>query len=453
MTLVQASTCTDHVSDPSAFSHCAVCERKSCAALHEVPAKVAAARMAIATSGETDTVIRFSSRALTVVSCADVNKQDREDSKPNDDANLAVFGILRSSSTRHLARSRGVGTVVAAAAPQPAYTQQEAVMQNEDQDLDGGAFAERTDDVQDDVQSALADIESGEIAGDDAAQRQRLRDERGRFAAREGVDPAVAETEPAMRAVRAPDYWKPDLGDFGRLPPQVQNAILTREAQIHKFASEAGRRLKVWEPLEQAVAGEFQARGGQSLPQYLTSLAGVENHIYHDAMSGQPKFEALDWLARSYYGKDLASLVAARGQTPQVDPALEQLSHRLAQIEQDQSARARQEQEMRRHTALNEFETFAKDKPLARDPAMMQIMQRLLSSQEAVTFEDAYEKASWIHPPAREALQREQRQAAVRRARSAAVSPRAAAPSPGAARAGFRQTIEEDVRAALDELS
>ena len=84
---------------------------------------------------------------------------------------------------------------------------------------------------------------------------------------------------------------------------------------------------------------------------------------------------------------------------------------------------------------------------------MIAIMQRLLASQAAATFADAYEQASWIHPPAREARLKEQRTSTALRARSAAVSPRAAAPSPGATRSGTRETHEESVRAVFDELN
>jgi hypothetical protein len=327
----------------------------------------------------------------------------------------------------------------------------------EDEGFDAPAMAEeQVDAVQEDVQSALAEIEDGEGAADEAETlRERwTRDERGRFTphqAREGGGEQRGEDE--VQPARAPDYWKAEFGDFGRLPPQVQNAILTREAQIHRFASDAGRRLKVWEPVEQALAEGFRARGGTSIPDYLVSLASAENHIFQDATSGRPTFEALDWLARSYYGTDLATIAGLRAQAPQVDPMVQGLADRLAQIEEAQDARAQYEQELRRQELWNEYETFAKDKPLANDPAMMQIMQRLLLSQEALTFQEAYEKASWLHAPAREAMQKAERQSAVRRARAAAISPRAASPSPGVVRTGTRQTIEEDVRAALEELT
>ena len=142
----------------------------------------------------------------------------------------------------------------------------------EDEGFDAPAMAEeQVDAVQEDVQSALAEIEDGEGAADEAETlRERwTRDERGRFTphqAREGGGEQRGEDE--VQPARAPDYWKAEFGDFGRLPPQVQNAILTREAQIHRFASDAGRRLKVWEPVEQALAE------AGAVPRRVTGLVG-----------------------------------------------------------------------------------------------------------------------------------------------------------------------------------
>jgi hypothetical protein len=142
----------------------------------------------------------------------------------------------------------------------------------EDEGFDAPAMTgEQVDAVEEDVQSALAEIEDGECVQEDAdAPRERwTRDERGRFAAQQArEDEGEPPRQDEFQAVRAPDYWKAEFGDFGRLPPQVQNAILTREAQIHRFASDAGRRLKAWEPVEQALAEGFRARGGTSMPDY-----------------------------------------------------------------------------------------------------------------------------------------------------------------------------------------
>ncbi|WP_135210369.1 hypothetical protein [Vitreimonas flagellata] len=385
----------------------------------------------------------------------------------------------------------------------------------------GGGNDDEVDDqtsIDDDVRGAMDDILAGDDGQGDQAradqqQRDRVRDESGRFAKQQRgqgdqqqqqpkpnaqqQDPQRQQQQPnpqqqqdpqARQPGRMPDNWrpgwlKPPAGAEATLQPWLLEQLYQRESAFMKAYQPAVTVAKAWAPVEEALASVSahlkESGASQSVQGFVTNLVKVEEWLHTDSGNEKPSLKPLQWLAEQYYGVPLHELVKGMpapqpggGGAPPANQEITQLRTRLEQLEghtkqQQESARAARKAELA--AQYQQFERSMQTKVPAAfvndpatgamviDPEVKRLMRSCLTSDPpmARTFEEAFEKACQLHPTLSQRTQQAQRKAAGDRARAAGVSPRRTSPLAGGGDGKSKTngiSVDEDVRASLAEL-
>jgi hypothetical protein len=274
------------------------------------------------------------------------------------------------------------------------------------------------------------------------------RDEQGRFKstkpAAEPVleggeqksDPTPPEGETGTETPPAPVHQPPPSWSgeakaklWSALPPEAQEYVSQRESAAHRAITQAGQRLKQYEPIDQIVreyASHFE-RHKVSPPDAFRALVEAQNHLENDPVGG------LIQIGLSY-GVDLRPLLGIEGGLKDTgsDPVVGALKSRIDQLEsmvseqrqRDQQAAQRQEQHEQQelHSTITEF---SKDKPFFAE--VRPTMAALLRSGQAEDLASAYDMAIHAVPAVRQRILQDQRKqdderanAAVSRAKRAA---------------------------------
>ena len=324
------------------------------------------------------------------------------------------------------------------------------------------------EDVAGDVRASIASLsdlgdklkEPAPVTETVEQKAERVRDESGKFVAKDKVDAPVAAapkeitdadqpTEKPVQQSRAdgpPRGWSADeKATWSTLPPAIQAAVSRRESEINEGARQWSEQRQTYERVLSPVA-ELSQQNGLSVEDGITRLLTVERRLASDGPN------MIRELAQAY-GVDLVALVngspqpqpqqAAQQFDPNVIPQLinQSLSQALAQRD-EQTALQRTIDDFQRQPG---HEHFAEVKVL---------MGHLLTSQQATDMQDAYDKAVWANPATREKLQSLQASpqiANVAKAKKAAVSlngsPRGAAPVNR--NGSVNGSVIDDVRAAF----
>jgi hypothetical protein len=210
--------------------------------------------------------------------------------------------------------------------------------------------------------------------GAEAAPEGQERGPDGKFVAKEGAAPAEA-APPTPQQPAIPDYIAPYAGEFQR----------------RGIAPEVGVRnlLDTWQKLE------------TNPEQTLNWLA--QQYGFTVVRPGQQGQNAAPQQAQQ----------AAPQQDEWVDPAILTLRQELEQIKARETQREQQAQAAQAATyqhayssVANEVQTFAQNKAKADGidfDALRPTMAALISSGQAETLEDAYDKAVWANPTTRAA--------------------------------------------------
>ena len=336
-------------------------------------------------------------------------------------------------------------------------------------DIEEQDAAPPTDDVRSDVASALASLKEPETAGaDDAPQADtRQRNERGQFVKADetveqqpapepqpvtvpDADPSkVNEPQPSTAAV-APAGWSAEAkAEFGKLPPAVQAAVIKRESEINdggaRWSEEKKTLLSHFEPLR-----ETSNRYGVHPAEALKRLATANDYLERDPAG------ALRWLADAYK-VDLSKLATdAPAPRPQADPMVSQLSEKVSSLEQ--FIQTQQANEVN-----GSLTAFAAAPGHEHFEAVRVDMGKLMLAGLASNLQDAYDKAVWANADTRAkalasqnagALAAQKQKEATDKARRGAISVNG---SPGAPLAPARVangsgSVEDDVRAAMEQL-
>jgi len=307
----------------------------------------------------------------------------------------------------------------------------------------------------------------------DAQREQRLRDEKGRFAAKpEGTEPPAVEPPAAAPKYTRPSTWKKETwGIWDKLNSGQQ---LTPD-EIHLMAQEAVRRdqdfakgvstykheadsAKELRAAIEPFMPELQQHGIQP-SQWIKDLGTAHQMLVRG--SPQQKLQMFSKLAQDY-GVPLQAIGASpEQQAPAqefmqfVQPVYEQVNQLRGQFQAIQSFQQQQEQER----ITQEITRFSANAPHLEQ--VKETMARLLETGFAKDLQDAYDRAirQPEHDDIFQSLQQQQRDAEanriaeenranVARARKQTTSTRSGAPSAPRAKAqggqsGLRDAISE----------
>lgn len=272
----------------------------------------------------------------------------------------------------------------------------------------------------------------------------------------EGVETPSPAPAPAAAVPMAevPRTWRPEAAaEWGKLSPTVQAEILKREEDIFRGLEGYKSKVAQAQPLMEAVAPYSQILAQHNLApaQVVQNLLQAQYQLAFG--SPQQKAAMLQQIASDYgveWGAD-ADMMAAP------DPQVQQLSQRLAQVEQARY------QEIRQQTS-HEVDMFAAEVGQSGQLAhpyfdeVANEISGLIKSGQATDLKTAYEKAVWLNPVTREKeVQRLQTTAQAeaaamaekaRKAEAANVKTVAKAATAGSATG----TIDDTLNAALKEI-
>lgn len=257
---------------------------------------------------------------------------------------------------------------------------------------------------------------------------QRIRDESGKFKAKEPADDIPAEVTPEVEAPPvkpAPNTWRKEVADkWQTLPPEVQAEVERREADFHKGIEGYKQKAQFAESIERTLA-PYQATL-QSLnvaPEKAISELLAADHRLRNG-SPESKVAYIAQLAQAY-GIDLGQ--AAQYQPVPIDPTVNALQQRLDAIEQERQQRIYQEQQQEINALNSTLAAFAADPKHSHYEAVREHMASLLQGGSATTLEDAYEQAVYANPTTRALLIAEQQAKARAEAAEKAKAAKAAA--------------------------
>lgn len=232
--------------------------------------------------------------------------------------------------------------------------------------------------------------------------------------------------------VKAPQSWKADVREkFNALPPEVQQEVLRREAEIAKTVQDVSEPKKFHEQFQKEMAPfahVFQSRG---IPPLKAAVDLMPTAVVLHTGSADEKARAIAQAIQAF-GVDIPTLAALIDGAPQtqqtqqpqhVDPAAiaQQVEQRiLSQMQERQAQKAAQN-----ITAWAEGKEFLDD---VKDDVADMIELASRRGRE-LTLDEAYEKACRNHPDVSKVLQQrdaaksaQAAQAEAQRARNASAS-------------------------------
>lgn len=299
--------------------------------------------------------------------------------------------------------------------------------------------------------------------------KSRKRDEGGKFAKAEGIQPGPkSEPKTEAKAVeKAPASWKPDTREhWASLPPTVRTEVLRREAEVQKTLQETAEARKTVEQLSSIIRpyeAFIRAENSNPLqaidnlmatavrlrtapaPDLAQMVAGIVKQ-YGVGRFGQNFIEQLD--------------TALAGEMPKSDPVQSQVQQVLQQqlapvqqfMSQFQQAQLAQQQQVQQQ-AVSEVSQFLDKAEFGDDvrEEMADIMELSARRGREISLSDAYKQACLVNPRVRSVLESRakarsasQINATTQKAKAAAVSvsgsPAMAVPQGGAV--DIRSAIE-----------
>lgn len=279
--------------------------------------------------------------------------------------------------------------------------------------------AKEAETVETPVSAPAEPVESAPVEPQEKTRSERVRDEQGKFARAEQIQPTEDPPPPPPR--KAPSSWKPAAqeaflkADRGEPLTGEEIRLLTQEAErresdFHKGIEQFRGHSERAQQYEQAISpfrGYLESLGVDA-PTAISHLLSTEQKL----RMGDPmtKMQAFQELARSY-GIDLSQVQ----QLPQPDPQQQYLMQQLAQLRQQQQQWQNQLHQQEQMKAQQELSSFATGDRQHFD-AVRSDMADLLESGKATTLQEAYEMAVWMRPDIRQTLLDQQRAEAQKKA-------------------------------------
>jgi hypothetical protein len=278
---------------------------------------------------------------------------------------------------------------------------------------------------------------------------------------------------PAPAAVAAPEHWsQADKDRFAKLPPESRQWWLDKSKDLErgyqeKFREASSIRKEADEIVDalRPVDSIIQQRG-MSRADAVARLVGADQLLRQDF--GQGISAIVEAYGRPVAGTDQARNIVRQfaqrlgvdvggaGEQPsdqaKVDPRIAELERTVHEMRDQARAQAEQQVAQHRQSAQAKIDAFREAKDgsgAALHPhyeAVKAVMGALMAtanqSGEALTLEDAYERAVWSRPDLREALTKAQQEAAAKAADEARRSKVAKAKAAGTPRTTSAQTRE-----------
>ncbi len=337
---------------------------------------------------------------------------------------------------------------------------------------------ESTDDATTDKAGLPADDKAAAPVDTETDQQRadRIRDEKGRFApgkveqeakaaAAGQANTAPGATDAPKSTVEPPSTWKTEEKlAFTKAPPEVQAAIIRREADYARGVSTYKGEYDRVKPLADAVEPllPLLQQFGREPGEWIQTMGRV--HQTFAMGSPEQKVQATLKLLQDY-NVPLMDYLQRGGQLPAFNPN-QPLPQPVAQQQPD--VRALVQAELQAHTMLQDVKSFSEAKDAAGNPryphfsTVKQDMIGLLQAGLAQDLEGAYTKAVRTHDDLWQqdqqakaqsdaAANAAKKQAVVNRAKRNAVSVPSSTPNAGseAGDKGLRETLRENFREAV----
>lgn len=242
----------------------------------------------------------------------------------------------------------------------------------------------------------------------EAEKAERLRDEKGRFAAKEAAAQGKAPegTEPPVEGAKTyagppPGWTVAAKAEFEQLPAAVKESIAKREAEIDKGFAKL-REYKALAPYE-----DYARQNNMPLPDLMQRYKAADDFLNRDPHN------AILWFCQNY-GVDPRSIAGHAQQNMQPgqqqhqqpaaqgDPAILQELHALKEMVYGD----------KRTQVSSQVERFASD-PTNKyfdnvADQMVPLITQAQASGQPVDLKSIYETACWMNPEVRSALIKEQ---------------------------------------------
>lgn len=232
---------------------------------------------------------------------------------------------------------------------------------------------------------------------------ERVRDEKGRFAAKQQEEPETPpEVEPVEEPVLSPEVQrlglrKEEAAEWAKASPVLQQALLRRSEEMHKgleqyrgaaqFAQKIAQAFQPYEHTLQQLGVSHEVAVGK--------LLEADNTLRYG--SPEQKAHALASLAYQY-GIDIGQVQAI----PTPDPQVHALQSELNQLRGFINDFQRTQQEREQGTLNSEIAKFAEGREHFEQ--VREDMAALLQAGRAKDLSDAYEQAVWANPQTRAAM-------------------------------------------------
>lgn len=312
------------------------------------------------------------------------------------------------------------------------------------------------DSIRGDLEKAFAESEPSpdEVAPEKSIDN-KSRDESGKFS-KKTEEPKIEEKIPD-----APRSWNAEeKAKWNEATPEVRKAILRREQEVEQGFTKLDEDRNFGKSLKEVITPYLPiitAEGGTPA----TAVKELLNTAYILRTAPIAQKTALFHQLAKQYGVDLSQ----QNSNPDVQPnqILAQTQQELAQLKQEiqkQPEIFRQQQE---NLAIkSQIDAFAVDPKNAHYEKLKPLMASLLQSGQAKDLQDAYDKASWVDPDIRSAMNSDQQKAAdmqriadtkakTDKARKLAVSIKGSPSISPVANGAANGSIADDLRAAWDE--
>jgi len=210
---------------------------------------------------------------------------------------------------------------------------------------------------------------------------QRVRDDSGKFVAKDGkpaeanaaeppeasevaAEPVEKPVAPAVPAVEVPRTWQGFADKFAALPPDVQKLVVEREGELQEVRTTAGRLVQEYTPIRDTLAkhADYLNRLGQPLQQYLDNVIATSRQLDSGNAAA-----VIQQLAKAY-NVDLFEI--ADPLAPKADPnvaalqaEVQQLRAHLEEQQRHASEWQRQQQEAQRNQVVSVVDEFLSKTP------------------------------------------------------------------------------------------
>ena len=265
--------------------------------------------------------------------------------------------------------------------------------------------------MDDTIRATLAEINARDEPEADAPEEtaeeraERVRDEKGRFAAKQQEETPQATDqpiEPVEEPVLSPEVQrlglrKEEAAEWAKASPVLQQALLRRSEEMHRgleqyrgaaqFAQKIAQAFQPYEHTIQQLGVSHEVAVGK--------LLEADNTLRYG--SPEQKAHALASLAYQY-GIDIGQVQA----TPAPDPQVYALQAELNQLKGFINDFQRTQQEREQGTLNSEIAKFAEGREHFEQ--VREDMAALLQAGRAKDLSDAYEQAVWANPQTRAAM-------------------------------------------------